>query len=107
MEWIYLILAIILETLGTTCMKISEGFTKLLPALGTLLTYGLCFIFLSMSLKKISVSIVYAIWGAAGITIISVIGILVFKEDVSVLKIVSILFIVLGVIGLNFSGVSH
>lgn len=107
MEWIYLILAIILETLGTTFMKNSEGFTKLLPALGTLLTYGLCFIFLSMSLKKIPVSVAYAVWGAAGITIISVIGIFVFKESVSVLKMVSILFIVLGVIGLNFSGVSH
>ncbi|APM38511.1 DMT family transporter [Clostridium kluyveri] len=107
MEWVYLILAIILETLGTTFMKNSEGFTKLLPALGTLLTYGLCFIFLSMSLKKIPVSVAYAVWGAAGITIISVIGIFVFKESVSVLKMVSILFIVLGVIGLNFSGVSH
>lgn len=107
MEWIYLILAITLETLGTTCMKMSEGFTKLLPALGTLLTYGLCFVFLSMALKKIPVSVAYAIWGAAGITIISVMGILVFKESVSALKILSILLIVLGVIGLNFSGVSH
>lgn len=52
MEWIYLILAITLETLGTTCMKISDGFTKPLPALGTLLTYGICFFFLSISLKK-------------------------------------------------------
>lgn len=107
MEWVYLISAIILETLGTTFMKNSEGFTKLLPALGTLLTYGLCFILLSMSLKKIPVSVAYAIWGAAGITIISVIGIFVFKESISVLKMVSILFIVLGVIGLNYSGVSH
>lgn len=107
MEWVYLILSIIFETLGTTCMKISEGFTKLLPALGTLLAYGVCFAFFSMALKKISVSVAYAIWGAAGITIISVIGIFVFKESVSVLKIVSILFIVLGVIGLNFTGISH
>lgn len=107
MEWIYLILAIALETLGTTCMKMSEGFTKLVPALGTFLTYGVCFVFFSMALKKIPVSVAYAIWGAAGITIISVIGLLVFKESISILKIVSILFIVLGVIGLNFSGVSH
>jgi small multidrug resistance pump len=107
MEWIYLILAIILETLGTTCMKISDGFTKLLPTLGTLLTYGLCFTFFAIALKKIPVSVAYAIWGAAGITIISVLGVVVFKESISTLKILSILFIVLGVIGLNFSAVSH
>lgn len=107
MEWIYLILAIILENLGTICMKMSNGFTKLLPAAGTLLTYSLCFVFMSMSLKKIPVSVAYAIWGAAGITIISTIGILFFKESVSILKILSIIFIVLGVIGLNFSGTSH
>ena len=107
MEWIYLILAIILETLGTTCMKMSDGFTKLLPVVGTLLTYSLCFTFLAIALKKIPVSVAYAIWSAAGIVIISTIGIIVFKERVSVLKILSILFIILGVIGLNFSSVSH
>ncbi|WP_446897063.1 DMT family transporter [Clostridium sp. LBM24168] len=93
MEWIYLILAITFETLGTTCMKISDGFTKPLPALGTLLTYGICFFFFSISLKKIPISAAYAIWGAAGITIISLTGILIFKESISLLKIVSILFL--------------
>ncbi len=107
MEWIYLILAILLEIIGTTCMKVANGFTKLLPSVGTFLAYGVCFAFLSLSLKKIPVSVAYAIWGAAGITIISVVGILVFKESVSALKIFSILFIVLGVIGLNLSGASH
>ncbi|MDK2829189.1 MAG: small multidrug resistance pump [Clostridium butyricum] len=107
MQWIYLLLAIILETVGTTLMKMSDGFSKLLPALGSLLSYGVCFAFLAISLKKIPVGVAYAIWGAAGITIISVIGILVFKENVSVLKIISILLIVVGVIGLNLSGASH
>ncbi|ADK14608.1 predicted multidrug resistance protein, Smr family [Clostridium ljungdahlii DSM 13528] len=107
LEWIYLIGAIILETIGTTCMKMSDGFTKLLPALGTILTYGLCFVLFSISLKKIPVSVAYAIWSAAGTTIISVIGIFIFKENISILKVLSIFFIILGVVGLNFSGVSH
>ncbi len=107
MEWIYLMLAIIFEIVGTTCMKISAGFTKFLPALGTLLTYGLCFTFLSIALKKIPVSVAYAIWGAAGIAIISIIGILFFKESFSVLKVLSLLLIILGVIGLNLSGAHH
>lgn len=107
MEWIYLILAIAFELAGTTCMKISNGFTKLLPVAGTLLAYTICFTFFALSLKKIPISVAYAIWGAAGITAVSIIGIFVFKESISVLKIISILFIVLGVIGLNFSGVSR
>lgn len=107
MQWIYLILAITLETLATTLMKMSDGFSKLLPTLGALLSYGVCFAFLSFSLKKIPVGVAYAIWGAAGITIISVIGIIFFKEEVNVLKVLSILFIVAGVIGLNLSGTSH
>ncbi|WP_234124729.1 DMT family transporter [Clostridium hydrogenum] len=107
MEWIYLILAISFEITATTLMKISYGFTKLLPTIGTFLGYILCFTFLSMALKKINISVAYAIWSAAGIVVISTIGILVFKENLNLLKVVSIILIILGVVGLNLSGVSH
>lgn len=107
MEWIYLLSAIVLETIGTTLMKMSDGFSKLSYSAGTLVAYGLCFTVFSFALKKIPVSVAYAIWGAAGITIITVVGILFFKENISFIKVLSILFIVLGVIGLNFSGASH
>ena len=107
MEWIYLILAILFEILATTLLKMSDGFSKILPSLGTCLGYVLCFAFLSMALKKLDMSVAYAIWSAAGITVLSAIGILVFKESISMMKIVSIVFIIVGVIGLNLSGVSH
>lgn len=107
MEWIYLMLAIVFEITSTTLMKMSNGFTKLLPTAGTFLGYIICFTFLSIALKKIDVGIAYAIWGAVGITVMAVIGVLFFKESISVLKIFSILFIVLGVIGLNLNGTSH
>ncbi|MBU3201758.1 multidrug efflux SMR transporter [Clostridium estertheticum] len=107
MEWVYLILAVILETIGTTFMKMSDGFTKPLLVIGTLLSYCICFTFFAISLKKIPISVAYAIWGATGIVIVSAMGIFVFKESVSILKIVSLLFIVVGVIGVNLSGVSH
>ena len=58
-------------------------------------------------IKKIPISVTYAIWGVAGMTIISAIGIIFFKENVSALKLVSILFIIVGVVGLNLSGASH
>ena len=107
MEWIFLILAIAFEITATTLMKISNGFTKVLPTVGTFLGYIICFTFLSIALKKIDMGVAYAIWGAVGITIMTVIGILFFKESINVLKVLSILFIVVGVIGLNLSGASH
>ncbi|GFZ31644.1 hypothetical protein CSC2_21700 [Clostridium zeae] len=107
MQWIYLILAIGFEIIATTLMKTSNGFSKLLPTLGSLIGYGICFTFLSMALKKIDVSVAYAVWSAAGLVIISIIGVVLFKESVSALKIISILLIILGVVGLNLSGVSH
>lgn len=107
MEWIYLITAIAFEISATTLMKISNGFSKILPTAGTALGYILCFYFLSMALKKIDISIAYAIWSAAGIVILSTVGIFVFKENINLVKVISIIFIVLGVIGLNLSGVNH
>lgn len=107
MEWLYLILSILFEILATTLLKMSEGFSKILPTVGTCVGYVLCFAFLSIALKKLDMSVAYAIWSAAGITVLTAIGILIFKESISVMKIVSIIFIIVGVIGLNLSGVSH
>lgn len=98
---IYLILAIIFEITGTTCMKLSQGFTKLWPSIGMFVFYGLCFTFLTISLKKIEVSVAYSIWSGLGTVLISLIGILWFKESSSIIKLISIALIIIGVIGLN------
>lgn len=65
------------------------------------------FWFPNNSIKEIDMSVEYAIWSAIGTVALSIIGIFIFKENISALKIISILFSVLGVIGLNLSGVSH
>lgn len=106
MSWIYLFLAIILEVLGTTSMKFSEGFTKIFPSVLMFVLYGLSFTALTFALKKIDVSVSYAIWSGLGTALIAVIGTLYFKEPVTILKIVSIMLIILGVIGLNI-GMTH
>ena len=103
MSWIYLILAIIFETLGTTFLKMSNGFSVLLPSISTTLCYILCFAFLSYSLKTIDMSVAYAIWGAFGILLISAIGMIFFHESISFLKIASILLIILGTVGLRLA----
>lgn len=106
-HWIILACAIVLEVAGTISMKFSEGFTKLLPSVLLFVFYGASFTALTLALKKIDVSVAYAIWSGLGTAIISMIGFILFKESVSPLKIFSLLLIVAGVVGLNFSGVKH
>ncbi len=107
MQWVYLALAILLEIFGTTLMKMSDGLTKMLPTLGMFIAYALCFGSLALALKKIPVSVAYAVWSGVGIVIISAIGVVVFKETINTLKVVSIVLIVAGVVGLNLSGTAH
>jgi small multidrug resistance pump len=107
MQWVYLILAIFFEVLGTTCMKLSQGFTKTLPSVLIFIFYGACFSVLTLALKKIDVSLAYAVWSGVGTALIATIGILWFKEPLTLWKVISLALIIAGVIGLNLSGSSH
>ena len=107
MSWLYLILAIFFEVSGTTCMKLSQGFTKLLPSILLFILYGFSFTSFSLALKKLDVSVAYAVWSGLGTTLIALVGIMWFRESVSVLKIISIALIIIGVIGLNISRGIH
>jgi small multidrug resistance pump len=103
MYWFYLAMAIVLEVTGTTCMKLSQGFTRLIPSFLVFVLYGASFSFMILALKKMELGVVYAIWAGLGTALIALIGIVWFQESVSLLKIVSIGFIVLGVVGLRLS----
>jgi small multidrug resistance pump len=104
MNYYYLLLlAIAFEVCGTTCMKFSQGFSKLLPSILIFVFYALSFFFLTLALKGLDVSISYAIWAGLGTALITVIGIFWFKEPVNALKMVSLIIVVAGVIGLNLS----
>ena len=106
-HWFYLIIAIILEVAGTTSMKLSNGFARLLPSTMIFVFYGLSFAGLTLALKKIDVSVAYAIWAGLGTALITIIGLVYFKEPATLLKIVSIGLIVIGVLGLNLDGYIH
>jgi small multidrug resistance pump len=101
LHWIYLALGILFEVLGTVCMKYAEGFTKLWPSVLVFVFYGLSLGLLVLVLEKFEVSIAYAIWASLGTALIAIIGIIFFKEPVSVTKIVSITLIILGILGLE------
>ena len=100
MSWVYLVCAIIMEVIGTTNMKLSDGFTKTLPSILMFVFYGFSFAFLTLALKKIDLSLSYAIWSGVGTALIATIGILYFKEPVTAIKIGSVALIVIGVVGL-------
>lgn len=104
---IYLILAIVFEVSGTTSMKFSQGFTKLIPSVLIFVCYAISFFFLTLTLKKLELSITYAVWAGLGTALIAGIGIIWFKEPVTLTKLVSIALIILGVIGLNLSAGAH
>jgi len=103
MHWLYLLLAIVSEVAGTTCMKLSGGFTKLAPSVLMWVFYGVCFYFLTLTLKKVDVSIAYAMWSGIGTMLIATIGIFYFREPVCALKLIGILAIIGGVIALSIS----
>ena len=107
MTWLYLALAILLEVSGTTCMKLSQGFTKVVPSVLLFVFYTLSMGMLTLALRRIDVSVAYAVWSGVGTALIATIGVLWFKEPVTALKLISLGLIILGVVGLNLSGGAH
>ncbi|MFM6927758.1 MAG: DMT family transporter [Bdellovibrio sp.] len=107
MPYVYLAAAIIFEILGTISMKYAEGFTKVIPSVLIFVCYGICFVSLTVALKHLPVSMVYAIWAGVGTAIMAVVGLLVFGEPLPLQKILATSLIVLGVVMLNFSGQHH
>jgi small multidrug resistance pump len=100
----YLLAAILFEVVATTCLKQSEGFTKLWPSVGTTLGYAVAFLLLAQSLKAIEVSVAYAVWSGVGTALITVIGVSVLGEPLSALGVAGIALIVAGVVALNLGG---
>ena len=107
MHWVYLALAIVFEVGGTTCMKLSEGFTKPVYAVLIFVLYGVSFAALTLALKKIELGVSYAIWAGVGTALIALIGYIWFKEPMGALKVGSIALIVIGVVGLNLARGVH
>ena len=102
-QWIYLIAAIFFEVLGTTSMKLSDGFTKTVPSVAMGIFYILSLVALTYALKKFDVSMAYAIWSGVGTALITLIGIVYFKEPMGAVKLASIGLIIIGVVGLHMT----
>ncbi len=104
LHWLCLAGAILLEVAGTTSMKLSQGFTRPLPSVLLFVFYALSFALMTIAVKRIDMSISYAIWSGVGTALIAVIGYAAFREPLTTLKLTSMVLIVIGVIGLNVEG---
>lgn len=104
MAWIYLMAAIVFEIGGTSALKMSQGFTHVTPSLLIFPAYAISFVFLTLAVKVIPISIAYAVWSGVGTAMIAAIGILWFREPATVSKLVFLAIIIVGVVGLQLSG---
>lgn len=101
--WLFLFLAIIFGVSGTTAMKYADGFNQLYPVLFALVFYILSLSSATFAIKRMSVSIVYAIWSGIGTVLLVGIGALLFNEAITLGKILATSSIILGVVGLHYS----
>ena len=101
MAYIYLLLAIISEVVGTSALKASDGFKNWVPNVIVIVGYGLAFYFLSLVLKSIPVGVAYAIWSGLGIVLISLVGYIYFKQRLDFPAVIGMALIISGVIVIN------
>ena len=101
LNYLFLFLAIVLETAGTTLLKMSDQFTKVLPSIFSLVCYVGSLYLLSLCLRTVPIGIAYATWSALGIALITISGIFFFKQTPDLGAIVGLLLIVTGVAVLN------
>ena len=101
MKWIKLIIAGMLEISWAIAMNYSDGFTKLIPSIITIIGYILSAVFLSLALKELPLSTSYAIWTGIGILGTTILGVLLFNEHLSMPQVICILLIVVGIVGLK------
>lgn len=97
----WLAMSIVAEVIGTSALRASDGFTRLLPTLIVVAGYGFAFYGLSLTLKTMPVGIVYAIWSGAGIVLITLVAIVLYKQVPDLPAIIGLALIIAGVVVLN------
>lgn len=99
--YLSLLLAVVFEVMATSLVKLSDGFTNLLPTAALLVFYGISFYLMSLAVKVIPIGIAYAVWSGFGIIIISLIGLAFFKQHLDLPAVCGIALILVGVLVIN------
>jgi quaternary ammonium compound-resistance protein SugE len=101
MAWLYLLLAGLFEIGFAIGLKYTEGFTRLWPSVGTVVSAAISLWLLTQALRAIPVGTAYAIWTGIGAVGVATLGIVLFSESASLPRLLCIAVIVAGVIGLK------
>ncbi|MEV4128910.1 multidrug efflux SMR transporter [Nocardia sp. NPDC049707] len=105
MTLLFLALAIVSEITATVSLKISDGFSKVVPSIIVVIGYGATFFFLSRALKRgMPIGVAYGIWSAVGVAAIAVIGVLFLDEKLSLIQVGGIGLVTIGVLALELGG---
>jgi small multidrug resistance pump len=97
----WLAIAIVAEVVGTSALRAAEGFTRLWPSLLVVAGYAIAFYCLSLTLKTMTVGIIYAVWSGAGIVLITLVAMLLYRQVPDVPAVIGLSLIVAGVVVLN------
>jgi len=101
MNWLFLIIAIISESIATNSLKASNGFTNIVPSVVALAGYGSVLFFLSLAIRTIPVGIAYATWSGVGIILIALVGWFWHKQTLDTPAIIGMGLIITGVVIMN------
>ncbi|MDQ0268207.1 DMT family transporter [Cytobacillus purgationiresistens] len=96
-------IAIIFEVFGSSMLKATQGFKKLLPSIGVIVGYGIAFYALSLTLQTLPLGTAYAIWAGLGTALTALVGIFIYKEGINSKKVCGLILIIGGVIMLNLA----
>ena len=103
MAWFILFLAGLLETGWAIGLKYTAGFTRLWPSVATVIALVISFILLGVAMRSLPVGTAYAVWVGIGAVGTVILGVVLFDEPASALRIISVMLIIAGVIGLRLS----
>lgn len=103
MAWVFLGIAGLLEVVWAYFMKISDGFTKPVETVATIVTMGVSFWLLSLAMKELPLGTAYAVWTGIGAAGAFVVGIVVLGEAANVMRVGSVLLILAGIVGLKLA----
>jgi multidrug resistance protein EbrA len=106
-SYLLLATAIICEVFGSSMLKVSNGFKKILPSIGVVLGMGSAFYCLSLALSTIPLGTAYAIWSGVGTALTALIGVIIYKENFNLKKLLGLILIIGGVVIMKLSGGSH
>lgn len=109
MTYVYLSIAILAEVIATSALKASAEFTRLWPSVVVVVGYGTAFYFLTLTLRTFPIGITYAIWSGVGIVLVTLAGVVLYKEMIDFWAIMGIVMIIGGVLMINLlsSSVTH